>query len=205
MHKGLQEMRKKAGFKTAREFAEVMDIPVATYARYEQTPDKVPTKSAWLLADKLECSIDDVVGRTPVDVDSLRGEVQKFYDGLSDEGKRLFDDFKEFVELRERKVAKKREAKEQRTFDSYSIYYERLWLQSAEASGEQIDIVVFGSPEQKRASFEAFLRLRVRESAALEKEDEEVIAKIMEAYDRRRGTMEFDDGFLVDYSIFDMR
>ena len=70
----LQDMRKEAGYKTAREFAEAIDVPVATYARYEQSPTKIPIKNAWHIADVLGCSIDAVVGREHVDVDSMRGE-----------------------------------------------------------------------------------------------------------------------------------
>lgn len=42
--------------------------------------DTIPVKVAWAMADKLDCSIDEIVGRTPVT--SGKSELQEFYDGL---------------------------------------------------------------------------------------------------------------------------
>ncbi|MBR2681633.1 MAG: helix-turn-helix transcriptional regulator [Atopobiaceae bacterium] len=59
----LQEMRKAAGYKSAREFAEHMGMSVSTYTGYEQGRIKLSLATAWLLADELGCTIDKLAGR----------------------------------------------------------------------------------------------------------------------------------------------
>ena len=93
MPSSLQELRKQAGYKTAKEFAEEMGIPLATYSRYESSPEKIPLGAAWSLADKLGASIDVVVGRLQEPVASLRGNVQLAYDELSPRLKDALDEY----------------------------------------------------------------------------------------------------------------
>ena len=45
-----QQLRKEAGYRTAKDFAEAIEVPPTTYARYEQSPDKIPLKQAWMIA-----------------------------------------------------------------------------------------------------------------------------------------------------------
>ena len=88
----LKEIRKAAGFKTAREFAEVMGIPPTTYARYEQKLDHIPMPNAIRMADYLNVTLDSLVGRvcgSEVEV----GEQQRLYDLLSPRGKARVDEF----------------------------------------------------------------------------------------------------------------
>lgn len=59
----LQEFRKKAGYKSAREFAEHMGIPVSTYTGYEQGRINLSLALAWTLADEFGCTIDELAGR----------------------------------------------------------------------------------------------------------------------------------------------
>ena len=59
----LQEVRKKAGFKNARAFAEHIGMPVATYTDYEQGRRSFTLEKAWEFADALECSLDELAGR----------------------------------------------------------------------------------------------------------------------------------------------
>ena len=59
----LQEVRKKAGFKSARAFAEHIGMPVATYTDYEQGRRSFTLEKAWEFADALECSLDELAGR----------------------------------------------------------------------------------------------------------------------------------------------
>ena len=82
MASALLELRKQAGFRNAKDFAAAEGIAEATYARYESSPEKIPLKSAWQLADRFGVSIDIIVGREHVDVSALRGEVQDAYDAL---------------------------------------------------------------------------------------------------------------------------
>jgi len=59
----LQDLRRKAGFKSARAFAEHLGIPVSTYTGYEQERIKLSLSVAWLIADELGCTLDELAGR----------------------------------------------------------------------------------------------------------------------------------------------
>lgn len=67
----LQRLRREAGYKSAKDFAEAVHIPASTYSRYERAvegPDcGIPMYAAWTMADELGCSIDLVVGRADID------------------------------------------------------------------------------------------------------------------------------------------
>ena len=67
MASALLELRKQAGFKNAKDFAAAEGIAEATYARYESSPEKIPLKSAWQLADRFGVPIDVIVGRRASD------------------------------------------------------------------------------------------------------------------------------------------
>ena len=60
---GLQKMRKAAGWKSARAFAEHIGMPVDTYTQYEQGKRTMNIEVAWDLADYLGCTIDQIAGR----------------------------------------------------------------------------------------------------------------------------------------------
>ena len=60
----LGKLRKSAGFKSANQFAKHMDIPQATYNRYENKPEKIPTAALVRLANELHCSVDDILERS---------------------------------------------------------------------------------------------------------------------------------------------
>ena len=59
----LQEMRKRAGYKSARAFAEKIGMSLNTYNNYEQGATKLTLEKAWEFADVLECSLDELAGR----------------------------------------------------------------------------------------------------------------------------------------------
>lgn len=63
MKPGLQRMRKKRGYSSAREFAEHIGWSVGSYTNYEQGTREMTLKVAWELADYLECSLDEIAGR----------------------------------------------------------------------------------------------------------------------------------------------
>lgn len=103
----LQRLRREAGYRSAKDFADALGIPASTYARYERTGDGadcgIPLPAAWQIADKLGCSIDLVVGRE--DIDALApGEIQLRYDALTGAGRALVDSYLSYVELSERAV-----------------------------------------------------------------------------------------------------
>lgn len=99
----LQRMRREAGYRSAKDFAESVGIPMSTYARYERAGDGpecgIPLPSAWAIADALGCSIDLVVGRE--DIDAATGSVRERAEALSRTGREMLDDYLRFLEFRE--------------------------------------------------------------------------------------------------------
>lgn len=97
----LQCLRQKAGYRSAKDFAEVLGIPMSTYTRYERAgvgaDCGIPLAAAWQIADALGCSIDLVVGREDIDTPAPQG-VQPRYNVLSAEGRQLVDSYLAFVE-----------------------------------------------------------------------------------------------------------
>lgn len=67
----LQRLRREAGYRSAKDFAEQVGIPGSTYARYERAVEGpecgIPLSSAWQIADSLGCTIDLIVGREDID------------------------------------------------------------------------------------------------------------------------------------------
>ena len=101
----LQRLRRQAGYRSAKDFAEALGIPGSTYARYERAGDGagcgIPLPAAWQIADALGCSIDLVVGREDIDAPEPEG-IQPRYDALSADGRALVDSYLAYVELGER-------------------------------------------------------------------------------------------------------
>lgn len=61
----LQEIRKRAGFSSADSFADYMNMSRSTYKNYEQGTRKLTLERAWDFADALNCTLDELAGRTP--------------------------------------------------------------------------------------------------------------------------------------------
>lgn len=61
----LQAMRKRAGFKSAKAFAEHVGMSVSTYTKYEQGMSEMSLERAWEFADALDCTLDELAGRNP--------------------------------------------------------------------------------------------------------------------------------------------
>ena len=61
--KTLQRLRKEAGYSSAKKFAEHVGLNPNTYTQYEQGITGFNYEQAWLLADALGCSMDDLGGR----------------------------------------------------------------------------------------------------------------------------------------------
>lgn len=59
----LQKMRKAAGFKSAKAFAEHIGMSKDTYTGYEQGRISLSYERAWEFADALGCTLDEVGGR----------------------------------------------------------------------------------------------------------------------------------------------
>ena len=103
----LQNLRREAGYASARAFAERLGIPAPTYAKYERQPEspdnRIPMGAAWKIADALGCSIDVVVGRYDDDDEATR--VQRMYDRLTPGSRERVDEFLDFIEYREHMIA----------------------------------------------------------------------------------------------------
>jgi transcriptional regulator with XRE-family HTH domain len=182
MAKNIQDLRREAGYRSAKDFAAAMGIALSTYNRYENQPEAIPLKQAWAIADFLGCSIDMVVGREPVSAEGMRGDVQKFYDELSEDGRELMDDMMELVALREEKADRRRAREERRQYERVCSYYEMLFVQKLDGDPELAHVTLFGEPEDMRRGFESFVKDK---TASGKKGDaEEVLRKTMDAYDR---------------------
>ena len=199
MASNLLKLRKAAGYKNSNEFAVEYEIPTSTYARYESNPDKIPMDRAWQLADIFGTTIDAIVDREAPDPACMRGEVQLEYDGLTPEARQLADELREFVLMKDEKIRARHRREEERPYEALCYQYEQQML----------------SELRDGAAFESFLReqaakKRGRLSTKAQKiVDDQVIEKIMAAYDRTHGEFEFegmqvlwgsvDHGVMVEY------
>lgn len=168
MRNGLQEMRRAAGYSNAQEFADAIEVSLATYRRYEQDPARIPLPKAWLIADRLGCTIDAVVGRAAPDPGAGRGEVQRAYDALSERAQRSVDEFIEFEAGKDAAARRRRADEEARRWERAALNLERRFYLK---HGDE-DAVLFGTAEELRAQFEAFLAQEVERRAAMKADDE---------------------------------
>ena len=77
----LQAMRKRAGFKSAREFAEHAGINAKTYTNHEQGDVSMSLLQAWEYADLLNCTLDELAGRkSPNTQPSISADEQEIID-----------------------------------------------------------------------------------------------------------------------------
>ena len=107
----LADLRRSAGYRTSKEFAAVLGIPATTYSRYERAeagPDSgIPLRAAWLIADRLHCTIDAVVGRAGASADAEGQDLNAVYRSLSEAGQRMLDEYVKFLDFRDRILASK--------------------------------------------------------------------------------------------------
>lgn len=93
MKTNLQEMRRKAGFKSARAFAESIPMNPVTYTQYEQGIRNFTLEKAWEFADLLGCSLDELAGRqwppegASAPADPMRDELVRCYDASTAENR----------------------------------------------------------------------------------------------------------------------
>ena len=183
MASSLLELRRQAGYATAKEFAQEAGIAEATYARYESSPEKIPTRAAWQLADRFGVSIDVIVGHADVDVSALRGDVQAVFDHLSKRSQASALDYLAFLARRDEDMTRAEREEEARRYDAACYRMEQLFLARLERTDE--DLFAFGTAEQLRAAFREYVEKRADERQ--EPGARASVDKIMAAYDRSHG------------------
>ena len=90
----LQRMRKRAGFTSAKAFAEYIGMSVNTYTAYEQGRHELSLVQAWEFADILHCTLDELAGRRVPEQPSISTDEQRVLDGhrsASEHGRVLID------------------------------------------------------------------------------------------------------------------
>lgn len=88
----MQRRRKSAGFKSARQFAEHVGIPLSAYTEYEQGRRNMSFERAWEIADALKCTLDELGGReapydAPAFADPYQAELNACYEASTAEGR----------------------------------------------------------------------------------------------------------------------
>ena len=200
MASSLLELRRQAGYATAKEFAQEAGIAEATYARYESSPEKIPTRAAWQLADRFGVSIDVIVGHADVDVSALKGDVQAVFDHLSKRSQASALDYLAFLARRDEDAARAEREEESRRYDAACYRMEQLFLARLERTDE--DLFAFGTPEQLRAAFREYVEKRADERQ--EPGARASVDEIMAAYDRSHGGFRMG-GMTVLTSEVDLR
>lgn len=201
MAKRLLELRRAAGFSTAKEFAESMGIPPTTYTRYESQPGKIPLRTAWTLADHFGVSIDEVVGRTSPLREDCRGEEQRAFDELLPRSQEEVRDFMGFLAERDAREEGRSRRLEMRRWDAIASRIERAFLAGIAESDptDGVSLLLATTDGELRNSYEEFARgwvvgtERPLNPFAPEKRDEEAMREVMAAYDRAHEAPEPDD------------
>ena len=198
MPSNLLQLRRRAGFPTAREYCEHSGIPVPTYTRYESNPEKIPVASAWAIADDLGCTIDAVVGRTDLDEDGgVRGPVQAAYDAMTPKGKDSVDRFIRFIQAEEAAEADRRRSMQERLYEQLATQYELAMAHDRTQDTGFGQLSAYLSHPARRADFERYIRDLAAEKRAwaeeggdeqAEERDENTVEQLMAAYDRLHGT-----------------
>lgn len=244
MAKTIKDLRQERGYRSAREFADALGIATSSMSRYDKDPETIPLKHAWAMADLLDCSIDEVVGREHVTAGA--SELQDFYDGLLPETRALMDDLIEFARMKDAAVRRQRKAEEDGKYERLCQFHERAFRQALYDGADFGEVVEFDTPADERMAFMLFLRdqaaakrkpgidqhlegleeemrggyvdadgtekhwseeeiqsMLADERAQMDEEygkkDEEVISKVMEAYDRLHSRSSFPIGTTIEY------
>lgn len=78
----LKRLRKKAGYKSQAEMAKALNIPERRYASWERQEVGLNLEQACMVADVLECTLDELAGREPPTgwTDEFQAELNRFYE-----------------------------------------------------------------------------------------------------------------------------
>ena len=86
----LQELRKAAGFKSAAVFADHIGMNPRTYTNYEQGNRSMDVEVLWQLADALNCTVDELIGREvpkPNASDPIQKAIMDAYERMNLDGR----------------------------------------------------------------------------------------------------------------------
>lgn len=85
--KHMQALRKQAGYRSAKAFADKIGINANTYTQYEQGMSGMSYETAWQIANELDCTLDALGGRTPPvhDYDDPRQQALNHCYGMLDD------------------------------------------------------------------------------------------------------------------------
>ena len=180
----LQQIRKDAGYRSGREFADACGFSASSVARYERDPESIPIKAAWKIADVLECTVDDVIGREAPGAMELRGEVQLRFDRLAPARQAMLKDYLDLLERQQAEWQAKRKADKSAIYRQLFKTYFGAFLQH-DTSACMLPGQGGGLPEDRRQAFCMFAYDLV-DADYRDSEDvatEEVMDGIMQAYD----------------------
>lgn len=200
----LTELRKAAGYKSAKDFAVALGMPATTYSRYEACPEKIPLRVAWLLADRFGVTIDQVVGRDKEAHGDPRGDVQRTFDALELRSKEEAHDFLAWLADRDARRAEDITLRAQTRWEAIAMRVDRAYL--ARLTEETSALLVNSTDEELRDGFEELARSWVVGAEhplnpfAPEVVDETALGEVMAAYDRTHGSFEMADGMRISWS-----
>lgn len=90
----LQALRRRAGFKSAKAFAEHIGMAVGTYTDYEQGRRMFTLEKACEFASELGCTLDELAGRATPESDKQdefederQANLNDYYESMDDESK----------------------------------------------------------------------------------------------------------------------
>lgn len=204
MSSRLLEIRKAAGYATAREFSEAAGLAESTYTRYESNPERIPLKVAWELADRFHVTIDQVVGRDTEAKGDPRGPQQRAFDALSPRSQEEAADFMSYLAARDARGREEQSQRARRVWEVVSSRIERAYL--GRLSDGPDPVLLTGSDAELREGFCELARTwvvgaeRPLNRFAPKVRGEEALKEVMAAYDRMHGSFVDDHGVLVSWS-----
>ena len=95
----LRQLRKAAGYKSARQYAEHIGVPQQTYNNYETGFRKLSLELACEICDDLGCTLDELCGRDEYVGSSY---IQRVYESVNDEGKQAIEQYAEMAYMNPR-------------------------------------------------------------------------------------------------------
>lgn len=159
----LKQLRQRAGFDSARAFAEASGIPVSTYSRYEQSAENLMVGNAKEIAEKLGCTVEQLVGAT----DSRSSAIQMISSTLSEESRKQLLDFAHY--LQDRDSSKKRQKKVAEVKELEGFVRNYLAIMREEGILDASDkLNAFGGNQRKRQTFIDFIESRAEDNAQQE-------------------------------------